>query len=105
MRKYKKTFCILSAVLISISVIRATKGKEPTAEQEKVTAVTENIISYAGVEEYEVGPFETLSHIAVKYIPSDDYMQQWIEDAQRLNGRKNSTIYFGEVIKVYVYEE
>lgn len=64
----------------------------------------EDRIEYAGIEEYEVGAFDTLSGIAVKYIPSDLYMQEWIRDVQRLNNRDNSTIYFGEVIKVYVYE-
>ena len=104
MRKYKRIFCVLSAVLISMSAIGATKGKEPTAELTAITAESESI-SYAGVEEYRVQSFDTLSSIAVKYIPDDDYMQQWINDVQRLNGRKNSTIYFGETIKVFTYEK
>lgn len=58
---------------------------------------------YLGIEEYEVGCFETLSDIAVKYIPSDEYMSDWIADVKRLNGRKTNDIYFGEVIKVYYY--
>lgn len=58
---------------------------------------------YAGVENYEVDCFETLSDIAVKYIPSNEYMSDWIADVKRLNGRKTNDIYFGEVIKVYYY--
>ena len=100
-------FIVVSIMLVFVyvSCVRATKGKEPTAEQEEATAVTENIISYAGVEEYRVQAFDTLSSIAVKYIPDDYYMQQWIDDVKRLNNRKSNDIYFDEVIRVYVYEK
>jgi hypothetical protein len=70
-------------------------------EKEQETKVEK--ILYSGVEEYKVGCFETLSDIAVKYIPSDAYMNDWIADVKRLNGRKTNDIYFGETIKVYYY--
>ncbi len=93
-------FVIMLIILYAFVSCAGTEKKEVLAEVQE-----EQRIEYVGVEEYEVGPFETLSHIAVKYIPSDKYMQQWIKDVQRLIGRENSTIYSGEVIKVYVYED
>ena len=106
--KQKKRFTRITAIAFAIMLIilyafvscAGTEKKEVVVEHQE-----EERIDYAGVEEYEVGCFETLSHIAVKYIPSDKYMQQWIKDVQRLNGRNNSTIYSGEVIKVYVCKE
>ena len=100
MRITATTFSIMLIILYAFVSCAGTEKKEVVVEHQE-----EQRIDYAGVEFYEVGAFETLSHIAVKYIPSDDYMQEWIRDVQRLNNRKNSTIYFGEVIKVYVYEK
>lgn len=90
-------FAIMVIILFAFACCGSTE-KEITYECRE-----EERIKYVGVEEYEVGAFDTLSGIAVKYIPSDAYMQEWIDDVKRLNGRDNSTIYFGEVIKVYVY--
>ena len=91
-------FAVMFIILCALSSCGGTEKKAIKPETPKER------IKYARVIEYEVGPFETLSHIAVKFIPSDDYMPKWIEDVQKLNGRKNSTIYSGETIKVYVYE-
>jgi len=105
----KKNLCkLIATVLTVIAIITfalVSCGAGQSEEPETVTISEESKLKYSGIEEYEVGPFETLSYIAVKYIPSDEYMQQWIEDVERLNGRKNTTIYVGEVIKVYVYEK
>lgn len=93
------TFALMLIITYAFVSCGGTEKKEVRVEEQK-----EERIKYARVIEYEVGPFETLSHIAVKFIPSNDYMPKWIEDVQKLNGRKNSTIYSGETIKVYVYE-
>lgn len=97
----KKDNILISLALIMlvvvISLASCGSGKKKVVEVKE-----EQRIEYAGTEEYEVGPFETLSHIAAKYIPSDEYMSQWISDVKRLNGRKTTDIYSGEVIKVYV---
>lgn len=93
------SLAIFLVVLFTLSCCGAKQSNPAEAEPVKVE------IQYAGTEEYTVGAFDTLSHIAVKYIPSDEYMQQWIEDVKRLNGRKTTDIYYGEVIKVYVYEK
>ena len=105
--KQKKRFMRITAAafLIMLIVLYAFVSCGSSEKKEIVEKKEEQRIEYAGIEEYEVGPFETLSHIAVKYIPSDDYMQQWIEDVQRLNSRDNSTIYSGETIKVFTYEK
>lgn len=100
MRVTACAFAIMLIILYAFVSCAGTEKKEVVVEEQ-----VEQWIDYAGYEFYEVGPFETLSSIATKYIPSDDYMQDWINDVQRLNGRNNSTIYSGEVIKVYVYEE
>ena len=100
MRITATVFAIMLIILFAFACCGSTEKEEVTYQQEE-----EQRIEYAGIEEYEVGPFETLSHIAVKYIPSDAYMQEWIDDVERLNNRKNSTIYSGEVIKVYIYEK
>lgn len=85
--------------IIFISFVScASKEKQVTIQQ-----VENPKIEYSGTEEYTVEPFDTLSAIAVKYIPSDEYMQKWINDVKRLNGRKTNDIYFGETIKVYYY--
>ena len=105
--KQKKRFMRITATTFAVMLILVfafascgSSEKEVTYQQEE-----EQRIGYAGIEEYEVGAFDTLSHIAVKYIPSDSYMKEWIDDVKRLNGRDDSTIYFGEVIKVYIYEK
>lgn len=107
MGNYKKIFCILSVILISIAISGATKGNgnENQTEIKEKTAAAEQLISYAGIEEYRVQSFDTLSSIAVKYIPSDKCMSKWISDVKRLNNRKSNDIYFNEVIRVYVYEK
>ena len=94
------TFAIMLVIVYTFVCCAGTNKKEVITEHQE-----EERINYDGYEFYQVGPFETLSSIAVKYIPSDDYMQDWIYDVKRLNNRDNSTIYFGEVIKVYVYEK
>ena len=99
MRITATVFAIMLIILYAFVSCAGTDRKEVIVEEQE-----EQRIEYAGVIEYEVGPFETLSHIAVKFIPSDEYMQEWIDDVKRLNGRKNSTIYFGETIKVFTYE-
>lgn len=88
--------CVLVIMLFSCQSSKENVVAETQAEQKQE-------ILYAGIENYEVGCFETLSDIAVKYIPSDEYMSDWIADVKRLNGRKTNDIYFGEVIKVYYY--
>ena len=106
--KQKKRFMRITAAAFAIMLIivyafvscAGTEKKEVVVEPQE-----EEMIDYAGYEFYEVGAFETLSSIATKYIPSDDYMSDWIYDVKRLNNRDNSTIYSGEVIKVYVYEK
>ena len=100
MRITATTFLIMLILVFAFASCAGTEKKEVVVYHQE-----EQRIDYAGYEFYEVGPFETLSSIATKYIPSDDYMQDWICDVQRLNNRNNSTIYFGEVIKVYVYEK
>jgi hypothetical protein len=92
-------FAIMLIILYAFVSCAGTEKKEVIVEEQE-----EQRIEYAGVIEYEVGPFETLSHIAVKFIPSDEYMQEWISDVKRLNGRKTSDIYSGETIKVFTYE-
>ena len=94
------TFCIITVVLFACF---ASCGNKCKSEMEKEQETKVEKILYSGVEEYEVGCFETLSDIAVKYIPSDVYMNDWIADVKRLNGRKTNDIYFGETIKVYYY--
>lgn len=103
----KKRFMRITATVFAMMFILVFAFASCGSSEKEITyeCREEQKIEYAGIEEYEVGAFDTLSHIAVKYIPSDAYMQEWIEDVKRLNGRDNSTIYFGEVIKVYVYEE
>ena len=97
---------ILIAVIIFIIAISlfscGSSKKEKEIVLETETEQKQEVF-YAGVENYEVDCFETLSDIAVKYIPSDEYMSDWIADVKRLNGRKTNDIYFGEVIKVYYY--
>lgn len=93
-------FAIMLIILFSLASCGSSEKQTVIVEEKK-----EQQIEYAGIEEYKVQAFDTLSSIAVKYIPSDKYMSQWIADVKRLNGRKNSTIYVGEVIKVYVCEE
>ena len=105
MGHYKKIFCILSVILISIAILGATKGNENQTELKEKTAAAEQLISYAGIEEYRVQSFDTLSNIAVKYIPSDKYISKWISDVKHLNNRKSNDIYFDEVIRVYIYEK
>ena len=105
MGNYKKILCILSVVLISIAISGATKGNGNETELKEKTAAAEQLISYAGIEEYRVQSFDTLSSIAVKYIPSDKYMSKWMSDVKRLNNRKSNDIYYDEVIRVYVYEK
>lgn len=96
----KNNVLITIALILLVMVISLASCASTEKEVNEVKE--EQRLEYAGVEEYEVGPFETLSHIAAKYIPSDEYMYEWICDVERLNGRKTSDIYFGEVINVYV---
>lgn len=96
---------IIMLVFVYVCFGSTTKGNENTAELNTKTAESEQLISYAGVEEYRVQSFDTLSSIAVKYIPSDKYMSKWIDDVKRLNNRKSNDIYFDEIIRVYIYEE
>lgn len=104
-RKHRRKFfraaatALAAAAVVSLAFVSCgTKCPAPQcAEAEK------RRVEWSGIEEYEVGAFDTLSGIAVKYIPSDDCMEQWIEDVMRLNCRRNTTIYYGETIKVYNY--
>ena len=104
--KQKKRFMRIAATIFLVMLI-ILFAFACCGSSEKVTyeCREEERIEYAGIEEYEVKAFDTLSGIAVKYIPTDAYMQEWIDDVKRLNGRDDSTIYFGEVIKVYVFEK
>ena len=88
--------CVVAIMLFSCQGSRKNVVAETQPQQKQE-------IVYAGIENYKVGCFETLSDIAVKYIPSDEYMNDWIADVKRLNGRKTNDIYFGEVIKVYYF--
>lgn len=100
----KDNFLITFAlIMLIVSVSFASCGNKCKSEIEEIRNEQVQKILYSGIEEYEVGCFETLSDIAVKYIPSDVYMNDWIEDVKRLNGRKTNDIYFGETIKVYYY--
>ena len=99
LRAVSAVFAIMLIILYAFVSCAGTEKKQVVIEQQE-----EQQIEYAGVEEYEVGCFETLSHIAVKYIPSDEYMSQWIRDVKRLNGRKTNDIYVGEKIKVFTYK-
>ena len=94
------TFCITTVVLFACF---ASCGNKCKSEMESAKEQQMETILYSGIEEYKVGCFETLSDIAVKYIPTKEYMSDWIDDVKRLNGRKTNDIYFGEVIKVYYY--
>lgn len=98
-RRLAAVFAVM--IIIAVSFVCCGARKSSPAEDEAGTSAVE----YAGTEEYVVQAFDTLSDIAVKYIPSDEYMQQWICDVIRLNGRRNSTIYYGETIRVYTYEK
>ena len=69
------------------------------SEPEFELIVNEPVVKYADIEFYTVEGGEGWSHIAVKYIPSAEYMQQWIRDVKYLNTRKSATVYFGETIK------
>ena len=53
-------------ILISITISGATKGNgnENQTEIKEKTAAAEQLISYAGIEEYRVQSFDTLSSIA-----------------------------------------
>lgn len=99
--KQKIILSLLIILIILISLLSCGNSKNDIVVENKTESIQE--ISYSGIENYEVGCFETLSDIAVKYIPSDKYMSDWIADVRRLNGRKTNDIYFGEVIKVYYY--
>lgn len=100
-RKISKTVCVRVFIFITMFLIGfsscTSKGEVKVEKSDPLPQRAE----YVGVVEYEVKSFDTLSKIACDYIPSDRYMETWIRDVQKLNGRKNSTIYFGEVIKVY----
>lgn len=96
-RRLAAVFAVM--IVITASFVCCGARKSSPAEDEAGASAVE----YAGTEEYVVQAFDTLSDIAVKYIPSDEYMQQWIGDVIRLNGRRNSTIYSGETIKVYKF--
>ena len=99
--KQKIILSLLIIFIILISLLSCGNSKNDIVVENKTESIQE--ISYSGIENYEVDCFETLSDIAVKYIPSDKYMSDWIADVRRLNGRKTNDIYFGEVIKVYYY--
>lgn len=98
-------FMIVIIMLVFAYVCCGSIAKGKQMEQKEETAPGEILISYTGIEEYRVQSFNTLSSIAVKYIPSDKYMSKWISDVKRLNNRKSNDIYFDEVIRVYVYEK
>lgn len=102
----KNNRLLMLALIMAVTVVAfASCGADRNYKQDVPTeAVIEERMPYGGIEEYEVQAFDTLSKIAVKYIPSDKYMADWINDVQKLNGRDNSTIYYGETIKVYSYE-
>lgn len=99
--KQKIILSLLIIFIILISLLSCGNSKNDIVVENKTESIQE--ISYSGIENYEVDCFETLSDIAVKYIPSDKYMSDWIADVKRLNGRKTNDIYFGEVIKVYYF--
>ena len=107
--KQKKRILNIAMMIVSITAVvifaLVSCGSGQHEKIEIVEAPEEVRLGYCGTEEYRVQSFDTLSAIAVKYIPSDEYMQQWIKDVIRLNDRKNDTIYFDETIKVYVYEK
>lgn len=99
--KHKSIVFALIIFILIICLFSCGNSRKEIVLQEQKEQKQE--IFYAGIENYEVNCFETLSDIAVKYIPSDEYMSDWIADVKRLNGRKTNDIYFGEVIKVYYY--
>ena len=106
MHKHKRIIFTVLSLMLALTLSGAGKSQNRTHEQNRCESAAETIaLEYTGIEEYEVQAFDTLSAIAVKYIPSDEYMQQWIDDVKRLNKRKTSDIYSGEVIKVYACEE
>ena len=54
------------------------------------------------VEQYEVQFGDSLSSITAKYCPEYIDSRKYLYDLQRLNERQ-SNIYAGEVLKIYVY--
>lgn len=108
----KKTRKTLSTVFVIMILGGAILGSCSGKVVEEEVVVAENAIAdleypppYASVESYTVKANDTLSSIAVKYIPSDKYMQYWIEDVMRLNDRTKPIVYWGETIEVLTYEE
>lgn len=100
----KDNFLIEIALIILVIFISFVScGNTPKEKNNAVQVEEIKNIEYSGIEEYEVQAFDTLSSISTKYIPTDEYMSDWIADVKRLNGRKTNDIYFGEVIKVYYY--
>ena len=96
-------FSIILIILFVLFISFVSCSSNHDKSSKNVETIEIQKISYSGIEEYNVKCFETLSDIAVKYIPSKEYMSDWIADVKRLNGRKTNDIYFGEVIKVYYY--
>lgn len=100
-RNNGKVYLVIAIVLIALFMIGFSNGTSKGEVKIEKSDPLPQRAEYVGIVEYEVKSFDTLSKIACDYIPSDRYMETWIRDVQKLNGRKNSTIYFGEVIKVY----
>lgn len=100
----KNNILITSALIILVVFISFASCGNTTKEKSNIIKNQEiQKIEYTGIEEYKVQSFDTLSSIATKYIPSDEYMEQWIYDVKKLNKRKTNDIYFDEIIKVYYY--
>ena len=93
----KRKILIISAIL-AITAISCSGIKKGCAVEraEDVTVVTRT------VEQYEVQFGDSLSSITAKYCPEYIDSRKYLYDLQRLNDRQ-SNIYAGEVLKVYVY--
>ena len=94
----KKTKILIITAILAITAISCSGIKKGCAVEraEDVAVVTRT------VEQYEVQFGDSLSSITAKYCPEYIDSRKYLYDLQRLNDRK-STIYAGEVLKIYVY--
>lgn len=94
----KKTKILIITAILAITAISCSGIKKGCAVEraEDVAVVTRT------VEQYEVQFGDSLSSITAKYCPEYIDSRKYLYDLQRLNDRQ-SNIYAGEVLKIYVY--
>ena len=101
-RRIISVICIIAIVaLVLILCGSRTRGKtDELMTLERIDPYP----AYAGYIDYTVKSSDTLLDIAVRYCPMNADIYRYVRDVERLNERQSDTIYYGETIKIPVFE-